>query len=121
MNSEEKSQIVDMRVAEQLMRHKRNGLSAFERLLPIFREETSMLIAQIRCAVNASDSEGLQLTAHKLKGSASVLGALEVRQFSIQIMDNASEGVYPNAEALQLLEQSVEQFYSAALALLGRD
>jgi len=120
MNSGEKREVIDMHVASQLMAHKRNGLTAFERLLPVFREESAMLVSQIRCAINASDAEGLHLTAHKLKGSASVLGAIEVRQISQSVMDEAQKGAYPSLECLQELEKSVEQFLASAQQAVSR-
>ncbi len=120
MNSSDTGEPIDMRVAEQLMSHKRMGQSAFERLLPIFVDEANLLVAQIRCAVAATDYEGIRLTAHKLKGSASVLGALQVRAITQCIMDDASAELHPNAERLQSLEAAIVAFHKAAQQLIVR-
>jgi HPt (histidine-containing phosphotransfer) domain-containing protein len=114
------SEVIDLKVASQLAAHKRKGQSAFERLLPIFVEEAQMLVEQMRCAIAAADSEGLRLTAHKLKGSASVLGALQVRAHSVAIMEDAASGRMPPAEALTQVGQAVEEFREAAGTYPGR-
>ena len=92
MTANEHPDAIDMRIAGQLLAHKRMGQSAFDRLVPVFVEEAQMLISQIRCAVTASDLEGLRLTAHKLKGSASVIGAAEVCDIAREVMAMAAGG-----------------------------
>lgn len=103
-----------MRVAGQLIAHKRMGQSAFERLVPVFLEEALMLVEQMRCAVAASDAEGLRLTAHKLKGSASVIGAAEVRALSQNIMAVVDRREHPGPEIIQGLEPALRRFREAA-------
>jgi len=120
MNSSDVHGVIDMHVTGQLLAHKRKGQSAFERLLPIFMEESRMLVAQMRCAIAASDAEGLRLTAHKLKGSASVLGSVDVRVLSQTIVDNAVQGVMPQADTLQQIERAIDVFHDAAQAIITR-
>jgi len=112
--------VIDMRVAGQLLTHKRKGQTAFERLLPIFMEESQMLVAQMRCAIAASDIEGLRMTAHKLKGSASVLGSVDIRSITQSMMDALDEDQMPPLDTLQLLEQAITTFHGAAQNLIGR-
>jgi HPt (histidine-containing phosphotransfer) domain-containing protein len=114
------SEVIDLRVAGQLIAHKRMGQSAFERLVPVFLDESHMLVSQIRCAIAASDNEGLRLTAHKLKGSASVIGAAQVRDAAQNLMVQIDERKMPSAEQLQHIEQVLADFQVAAATLIGR-
>jgi HPt (histidine-containing phosphotransfer) domain-containing protein len=114
MTTNSDDDVVDMHVISQLVAHKRQGISAFERLIPVFAEEAQMLIDQMRCAIAASDGEGLRLTAHKLKGSASVIGALEIRKISQEIMALAEGGGFPNADLLVMAEEALGRFNIAA-------
>lgn len=120
MTSIPNNDVIDMHVVAQLISHKRLGLSAFERLIPMFLEEAQMLIDQMRCAVAASDSEGLRLTAHKLKGSASVIGALELRSLSQNIMTQSGTGVLPGAEQIAGLESALHRFDTAATDIIRK-
>lgn len=114
MTSNINQEIIDMRVAGQLIAHKRMGQSAFERLVPVFLEEAHMLVEQMRCAVAASDDEGLRLTAHKLKGSASVIGAAEVRALSQSIMAATERRERSGLELIQGLDTALDRFREAA-------
>ncbi len=109
-----------MRVVEQLVSHRRLGQNAFERLVPVFLEEAHMLVEQMRCAVAASDSEGLRLTAHKLKGSASVIGAAEVRAVAQEIMAFSEGEGRSGAEILHDLEPALRRFQQSAVAINER-
>lgn len=109
-----------MHVVSQLIAHKRLGLSAFERLVPVFLEEAQMLVDQMRCAVNASDGEGLRMTAHKLKGSASVIGAIEVRTLSQNLMAQSDEGSLPSSEQLTGIERALTRFNEAACDIIRK-
>lgn len=120
MSSSDTGESIDLRVVSQLMAHKRMGQTAFERLLPIFVEEAHLLVAQIRCAVAAADAEGLRLTAHKLKGSASVLGAAQVRSISQAIMEEATEELPLSLDRVQSLEAAITAFHRAAQELIAR-
>jgi hypothetical protein len=120
MTANEHPDAIDMRIAGQLLAHKRMGQSAFDRLVPVFVDEAQMLISQIRCAVTASDLEGLRLTAHKLKGSASVIGAAEVCDLSRGLMMDAAGGVMPAAERVLVLDQALARFSQAAAGLKGK-
>jgi HPt (histidine-containing phosphotransfer) domain-containing protein len=117
MTTRENQEILDMRVVEQLVSHRRLGQNAFERLVPVFLEEAHMLAEQMRCALAASDSEGLRLTAHKLKGSASVIGAAEVRAVAQEIMASSDGEGRGGAEILQELEPALRRFQESAGAL----
>jgi HPt (histidine-containing phosphotransfer) domain-containing protein len=112
--------VIDMRVVSQLIAHKRMGLSAFERLIPVFMEEAQMLIDQMRCAVTASDGEGLRLTAHKLKGSASVIGSLEIRALSQEVMSMTDVGNRPTVDFLIKMEQALRRFNDAACEIVQK-
>ena len=120
MTTQENDSLLDMRVVEQLLSHKRNGQSAFERLLPVFLEESRMLVEQIRCAISASDNEGLRLTAHKLKGGASVLGAKCVRDVAQEIMNAVDGGTDVLPETIRDAEDAVDRFADEAARLLGK-
>ena len=120
MTSTENQDVIDMRVAEQLIAHKRMGQSAFERLVPVFLEEAQMLVEQLRCAIAASDFEGLRLTAHKLKGSASVIGAAQVRNLAQSMMADVDGGSLPAREQMQIVEQALQRFRVEADKLVGR-
>jgi HPt (histidine-containing phosphotransfer) domain-containing protein len=115
-----KSELIDERVAGQLLSHKRNGQSAFERLVPVFADEAKMLVEQMRCALAASDLEGLRLTAHKLKGGASVLGSLEIRDRAQALMDLLDEGGHPGPGQLLEIEQAIERFVREAAKIAGK-
>jgi HPt (histidine-containing phosphotransfer) domain-containing protein len=119
MTAKTNSDIIDMRVAAQLIAHKRMGQTAFERLVPVFLEEATMLVSQLRCATAASDTEGLKLTAHKLKGSASVIGALEIRALSMQMMAQADGGRVPSSDLAREIEAALKRFQAAADTLTG--
>jgi HPt (histidine-containing phosphotransfer) domain-containing protein len=120
MNTAEYNDVIDMHVATQLMSHKRKGQSAFERLLPIFVEESNMLVEQLRCAIAAADNEGLRLTAHKLKGSASVLGALRVRALSQAVMENVDAGLPTLPEHIAALESEISRFRQVAYEVISK-
>jgi len=120
MTSTSNNDVIDMRVVSQLIAHKRLGLSAFERLVPVFMEEAQMLIDQMRCAVTASDSEGLRLTAHKLKGSASVIGAWEVRTISQNLMSMSDVGTLPSVDQLIRIEHALKRFNDAAFEIIRK-
>lgn len=108
---------VDWKVLQQLRSRRRNGRSAFARLLPIFQDEASLIIVDIRAATATGDATGVRLAAHKLKGSASVLGSLQVKHESQAILEAATEGHLPSDEALESLNQAVSAFVSFALSL----
>jgi HPt (histidine-containing phosphotransfer) domain-containing protein len=112
--------VIDIRVVTQLIAHKRLGLSAFERLIPVFMEEAQMLIDQMRCAITASDNEGLRLTAHKLKGSASVIGSQEVRNLAQNIMAQTDLGSLPSPDQLISIEKALHRFNDAACELIRK-
>jgi HPt (histidine-containing phosphotransfer) domain-containing protein len=117
--TQENEPLLDMNVVNQLLQHRRNGQSAFERLLPVFLEEAGMLVEQMRCALSASDLEGLRLTAHKLKGGASVLGASGIRAVAQEIMNAAGAGTLL-PESIREAEKAVGLFAGEAERLLGR-
>ena len=119
MTSNINPEVIDPKVAGQLIAHKRMGQSAFERLVPVFLEESRMLVSQLRCAIAASDYEGLHLTAHKLKGSASVIGANEVREIAQQIMVQGVERTMPSAEQMHQVEQKLSRFQVEASHMIG--
>jgi len=120
MTANTNPEVIDMRIAGQLIAHKRMGQTAFERLVPVFVEEAKMLLSQIRCAIDASDSEGLKLTAHKLKGSASVIGASEIRALSTEMMAQADGGRIPSSDLARETEAALKRFQLAADGLTGR-
>jgi len=119
MTANSNPEIIDMHVAGQLVAHKRMGQTAFERLVPVFLEEAEMLLSQIRCAMAASDAEGLKLTAHKLKGSASVIGASEVRALSMEVMAQSDGGKIPSSDLAREIEAALKRFRVAAEGLKG--
>jgi HPt (histidine-containing phosphotransfer) domain-containing protein len=119
MTANNNSEVIDMRIAGQLIAHKRMGQTAFERLVPVFVEEANMLLSQIRCAIEASDSEGLKLTAHKLKGSASVIGASEIRDITVEMMEQAEDGKLPSSDLAREMDSAIKRFRAAADDLVG--
>jgi HPt (histidine-containing phosphotransfer) domain-containing protein len=119
MTANTNPEVIDMRVAGQLIAHKRMGQTAFERLVPIFVEEATMLLSQMRCAIAASDSEGLKLTAHKLKGSASVIGAVEIRALSIEMMAQSDGGETSPSDLAHQMEAAISRFQETAARLIG--
>jgi len=105
---------VDWKVIEQLRSRKRDGRSGFDRLLPIFVDDARQIVDGLRAAAAAGDAEAVRLAAHKIKGSASVLGSREIKHLSQVMLERAGEGELPAPTQIDNLQLAVQRFTAFA-------
>jgi HPt (histidine-containing phosphotransfer) domain-containing protein len=83
-------------------------------LIEVFRQECPVLIEQIRTAIEEGDASTLHRTAHTLKGSANVLGAMLTAEVAQQIERFGRDGDLPAAaKQLPILQERVQQLQAA--------
>jgi HPt (histidine-containing phosphotransfer) domain-containing protein len=106
--------ILDKAVVDQLLARKRNGKTAFERLIPLFELETPGMIEEIVLAVQTKQYDAYRALAHKLKGSASVLGAVELSDLAFEIQQAGAANEVPETVYVSELSPAFERFVKEA-------
>lgn len=109
--------IIDKTIVDQLLARKRNGKTAFERLIPLFELETPGMIEEIILAVQTKQYEAFRALAHKLKGSASVLGAVELADLAFEIQQAGAAFQLPETAYITELMPAFERFVSEAKSM----
>jgi CheY-like chemotaxis protein len=78
------------------------------RMIKIFLKDYRKKMALLRQALARKDAAALAATAHALKGSVSIFGAAEARQFAEELQDMGRQGqISGAAERLKLLEDQI--------------
>jgi signal transduction histidine kinase/CheY-like chemotaxis protein len=78
------------------------------RMIKIFLKDHPKKMALLRQALARKDAAALAATAHALKGSVSIFGAAEARQFAEELQDMGRQGqISGAAERLKLLEEQI--------------
>jgi len=113
--------VIDRNIADQLLARKRNGLTVYERLIPLFEAETPILIDEIVTHVNSASFDAFRSAAHKLKGSASVLGASELTELASAINLAGLNQELPDMALINALPGAFERFVSEARRLCGAE
>lgn len=78
----------------------------FNEIIGVFREETTGLVSAMRTAIENGDADGLEKTAHSLKGSALTISALKIARLAhiLELMGRrhdlaAAEQVFAHVKA----------------------
>jgi HPt (histidine-containing phosphotransfer) domain-containing protein len=91
------------------------GDALLARLIPVYLECTAALQVTIATAVAARDADALRAAAHRLKGSASGVGAREVAALSRELERIAKEMLWEEAPALLERLREAERLAGVAL------
>lgn len=86
-------------------------------MLKLFENEGEQLVEQIEAALAAGDAAKVRSGAHRLKGSACVVGALEVKRLTGRLGAQASEGRTPDRGIVEDLRREMGAFIEEARAL----
>jgi signal transduction histidine kinase/CheY-like chemotaxis protein/HPt (histidine-containing phosphotransfer) domain-containing protein len=70
----------------------------FEALLPVFIQDVSSMLDSLMIAGKDLDAEELRRLAHSVKSSCANLGALQLSELSLQLEQQAVEGIISNSE-----------------------
>jgi PAS domain S-box-containing protein len=98
-----------------LMQRISDDVDLFRELVGMFQEDVPRLLRQVHATIVAGDAEGVERTAHLLKGTASNFHATEVVRAAQHLEDMGCQGALgESAGAYQRLEESLSAF-SAAL------
>ena len=107
----------DWPVVQQLLSRRRGAETAFHRLLRVFESELPTLRAELDRTIAEESLADIRNCAHKLKGSASVLGAARVKEVAARFVTLADRGILPPREGLTNLDDEVRAFCTKARAL----
>lgn len=77
-----------------------DGRSLAEQMLEIFAKDAPLLVAQLHIAARAADRAEVLRLAHRLKGSASIIGAETVTAHCVHIELGARLGEFTEVAAL---------------------
>ncbi|WP_371357382.1 response regulator [Hydrocoleum sp. CS-953] len=94
--------LVDWKVLANIRKHlqKDDERDVVGKLIDLFLEDTSQLLATMKKAIEEFDAETLQLTAHNLKGSCGNLGIVGMEKTSASLEKKAKLGLIVEAEKL---------------------
>ena len=88
----------------------------------LFVEDTPVLLAEIRAAIDRNDPPALERSAHRLKGSVSNFGAKLAQEAALRLELMGREGDVSNAsERYQELERELAAVTSAIESLLNKE
>jgi len=89
-----------------------------DEIAALFAEDCPKLLADIRSAIEARNATALEHAAHTLKGSVANFGAEPAREAAFRLeMLGRSGDLKPAPEACAVLEQEMQRFTTALLAL----
>ncbi len=89
-----------------------------EEIAALFAEDCPKLLSDIRSAIDKKNATALEHAAHTLKGSVANFGAEPARQAALRLeMMGRSGDLAPAPEACAVLEQEMQRFTVALLAL----
>ena len=101
----------------ELLRVEFDGTDVLAELVGLFGTQTPVLVENMRSAVQAGDSGSVEAHAHKLKGSASTLAAVQIAELCDELGSRASHQLLDGAELL--VEQIQSAFQRAQTSLLA--
>ncbi|MBA3848026.1 MAG: response regulator, partial [Planctomycetes bacterium] len=81
------------------MREEIDAATVDEEIVPLFRLEGPRVVAELRAAADAADGDRLRRAAHRLKGSASIIGATRLALAAARIEALARDGQVAEAAA----------------------
>jgi HPt (histidine-containing phosphotransfer) domain-containing protein len=85
--------ILDTAILDDLRELDRDGQSGFLRqIIAVFEEQADEIIADLKAAAEARDETQLANLAHKLKGSARTVGAVELGNHCERLEHEARQG-----------------------------
>lgn len=67
---------------DELLKTIDGDVDLFNEIIGVFREEVSGLISAMRTAIANGDADGVEKTAHALKGSALTISALKIARLA---------------------------------------
>jgi two-component system, sensor histidine kinase and response regulator len=88
-------------------------------LAKLYLEEEPKILGELRAAFQSGDAAGVAFAAHKLKGTASAVGAEDVATLCAQVEQDASEGVLVGLDVpVERLEQACDGVRQALQEIL---
>ncbi|MBC7818199.1 MAG: Hpt domain-containing protein, partial [Planctomycetaceae bacterium] len=91
-----------------------NDIALLKELVRIFLNECSHTLSEIRHAIETSDGKLLRRSAHTLRGSAAIFGALPVVDAALRLEMMGRENKFDSAmPALELLESRSTRLIAA--------
>ncbi len=110
---------VDLQVIERLRQLDGGRGEALTKLVDLFSSHSAAVLAQLRGAAEAGDTQLVERLAHSLKGSAGNLGAREMMELCAQLESEARAGRTADlASRTSTLEASYERARSRLVAAL---
>lgn len=95
--------IIDLKVLDTL---KDVMAEDFDALIPVFYDSCREILASLKVAFSAEDSEGFLRQAHSLKSSCANLGCTRLRDMASQLEQQGKTGIFPASIAfIQPLEE----------------
>jgi two-component system sensor histidine kinase/response regulator len=104
----------------ELLRSEFRGTAVLAELVDLFGSQTPALIANLRSAVAAGDAESVKANAHKLKGGAVSLAAIQVAELCEELESRASsESLEGGAALVEQIQPAFERAHAALLEEVG--
>ena len=86
----------------------------FEEILVDFEESKDEMISQIKTAIDAKNSESLEITAHTLKGVLATFCSVTGKELAFELEQKGRQKIFDDAdEKLALLKDDVDQLIGA--------
>lgn len=103
--------VLESEIVEQLVSL---GGGIFAEVLGIFERETPPMVSGIPAALASGDKTVAQQLAHKLAGSAGVIGARRLQEIASKVEKSLKQGAQPETADLAALQP---EYDAAAVAL----
>jgi two-component system sensor histidine kinase/response regulator len=97
-----------------------DGTDVLAELVGLFGTQIPVLVENLRSAVQAGDAESVSAHAHKLKGSAVTLAAVQIAELCDELESRASRQLLEGAELLvEQIHSSFQRAHTSLLAEVG--
>jgi two-component system sensor histidine kinase/response regulator len=107
-------------VGVELLRAEFGETDVLAELVDLFGSQTPELVAHLRRAVRAGDTEAVKAHAHKLKGGAVALAAVQIAELCEDLESRATHESLEGAAALiEQIEASFQRSHAALLQEIG--
>jgi two-component system, sensor histidine kinase and response regulator len=105
----------------ELLRAEFDGTDVLAELVGLFGTQTPVLVENLRSAVQAGDAGSVKAHAHKLKGSAVTLAAVQIAELCEELESRARHHLLEGAELLvEQIHSSFQRAHTSLLAEVGR-
>ena len=104
----------------ELLRAEFDGTDVLAELVGLFGTQTPLLVQNLRSAVQAGDAGSVKVHAHKLKGSAVTLAAVQIAELCEELESRAARQLLEGAEPLvDQIQSSFQRAHTSLLAEFG--